>query len=91
MSADDAEADGAVLVPGVQDLVNGEFDAVGGAGDALDVAFVGAAGAAQVVRLAALLNRRPTLLEEGGVESAEAALGAVCGGRQCEGSTLPAP
>ncbi|WP_436839880.1 hypothetical protein [Streptomyces albogriseolus] len=57
--ADDVEVDGVVLAPGVQDLVDGEFDASGGAGGALDldVAFLGAAEAAQVVGLAELLDR----------------------------------
>lgn len=57
--ADDVEVDGVLLVPGVQDLVDGEFDAVGGAGRALDlyVAFLGASGTAQVVGLAELLDR----------------------------------
>lgn len=52
--ADDVEVDGVVRVAGVEDFVDGEFDAGGGAGGAFDfdVAFFGAAGAAKVVGLA---------------------------------------
>lgn len=55
------------LVPGVECLVDGQFDAGRGPGGALDldVAFLGAAGAAQVVGFAQFLDRPAGLLVVG--------------------------